>query len=628
MSRYFTIGMAGHIDHGKTSLTKALTGVSTDSLKEEQERQISIEPGFAPFINEENLEVSIIDVPGHENFIRQMIAGVAGIDLVTVVIAADEGIMPQTKEHLDILSLLGINNGVVVITKIDQADEELLEIILEDVKSTLSETFLKDAPMFLVDSLSHLGIPELKNALKETLLEMPKKESNIPFRLPIDHVFTVKGQGAIVRGTIYNGSVQEGQQLKLLPEKLDVRVRQIQKHGKQAKIAYEGQRAAINLGGVSHKDISRGDVLVEDDFFTVSKRIDIAFQPLKSIKHDIKQRQAIKLHIGTQEVMGKIIFFDRNEIKKNETEEVLCQIEVDEEIVVARNDHFIVRRPTPTETIGGGWVIDANAKKLKFGNESIDKLTTKRAGSTEDRLTSVMNDKPVLTEAEILNLAAISNEELDEIKHSLLEIDKDQYTLASTLKQTQINILRLIENFHQEFPMRQGINKAEVISELKTKYPLHLLEFALDTLKDDDEINIHEQYISLSHFSPSLPKDWQKRLESIEETLIKQDIEVSKWDELLEPAKITPAIQKEFYYYLLQTKRAFVFDKERLISSVAVDEAIKKLKQHTNNEDFTLQTAREALELSRKNLVPMLELLDNLGYTERVENVRKWVENK
>src|SRR5699024_10753205 len=194
-----------------TSLKKALTGVSTDSLKEEQTRKISIEPGFAPFIHEEDLEVSIIDVPGHENFIRQMIAGVAGIDLVTIVIAADEGIMPKTKEHLAILSLLGINNGVIVITKTSLADEELLEIILEDIKSTVKDTFLKNAPIFFVDSLSQKGIPELKNALKEIVSNMPIKQSNAPFRLPIDHVFTVKGQGAIVRGTIYNGNVQAEQ---------------------------------------------------------------------------------------------------------------------------------------------------------------------------------------------------------------------------------------------------------------------------------------------------------------------------------------------------------------------------------------------------------------------------------
>src|SRR5699024_4408348 len=485
--------MAGHIDHGKTSLTKALTGINTDSLKEEQERKISIEPGFAPFINEKNLEVSLIDVPGHENLIRQMIAGVAGIDLVIVVIAADEGIMPQTKEHLDILALLGINKGVIAITKTDQADEELLEIILEDVKSTLADSFLKDAPIYLVDSLSNSGISELKNALKETLLNMPKKLSNLPFRLPIDHVFTVKGQGAIVRGTIYNGNVQDAEQLRLLPANIDVRVRQIQKHGKQVEIAYEGQRAAINLGGVSHKDIKRGDVLTKDSFYSVSKRINIAFQPLKSIKHLIKQQQTIKLHIGTQEVMGRIIFFDRNEISQNETEVVLCQIEVDEAIVAARGDHFIIRRPTPTETIGGGWVIDPVAKKLKFGKQTITELQTKKTGTPKMRLKSILNENFVLTEAEILNLAAISQQELDESKPTLLQVDKNQFTSPSKVEQVANKIKLLIKDFHKRFPMRQGINKAEIISELTVNYPLHLVEFALTTLKENGEIYIHEQ---------------------------------------------------------------------------------------------------------------------------------------
>ena len=625
LNRYFTIGMAGHIDHGKTSLTKALTGVSTDSLKEEQTRKISIEPGFAPFIHEEDLEVSIIDVPGHENFIRQMIAGVAGIDLVTVVIAADEGIMPQTKEHLAILSLLGINNGVIVITKTSLADEELLEIILEDIKSTVKDTFLKNAPIFFVDSLSQKGIPELKNALKEIVSNMPIKHSNVPFRLPIDHVFTIKGQGTIVRGTIYNGNVQAEQQLTLLPKKLETRVKQLQIHGKKTEIAYKGQRTAINLSGVSHQDISRGDVLVEDDFFTVSKRIDIVFQPLNSIKHAIKQRQAIKLHIGTQEVMGKIIFFDRNIINKDETAEVLCQLEVNEDIVAVRGDHFILRRPTPTETIGGGWVINAQAKKLKFGESTVNQLQIKKAGSPTDRLESIMREHITLSETEILNLAAISYEELSEIKHILLELEKNQYALISIIEETQNHILSLIENYHNSFPMRQGINKAEIISELTTKYPLRILEVAINRLKNNKDIDINEQYISLNTFTPHLPSEWQKRLVKIEEDLISEGAETNKWDHLLASSNIPSIIQTDFYYYLIQTKRAFVLDDERLISRLAVVEAITKLKEHTQSEDFTLQMAREALELSRKNLVPLLELLDKLGYTERVENTRRWI---
>src|SRR5699024_420768 len=343
-------------------------------------------------------------------------------------------------------------------------------------------------------------------------------------------------------------------------------------------------------------------------FFTVSKRIDIAFQPLKSIQHLIKQRQAIKLHIGTQEVMGRIVFFDRNEINQNETEVVLCQIEVDEAIDAARGDHFIIRRPTPTETIGGGWVIDPTAKKLKFGEQTIAELQTKKTGTPKMILKAILNEKSTLTEEEILNLAAISQEELDEIKPTLLKVGKDQYTSTSKVEQVANKIKLLIEDFHKSFPMRQGINKAEIISELTVDSPFHLVEFALTTLKDNGEIYIHEQYISLSNVTPSLPGEWKKRLENIEVTLIKQDMEVNKWDELLDYSKIPLTIQQDYYYYLLQTKRAFVLDTDRLISKSAVDKAIEKLKNHSKKEDFTLQTAREALNLSRKNLVPFLEL--------------------
>src|SRR5690625_1127125 len=353
--------MAGHIDHGKTALTKALTGVDTDRLKEEKERNISIEPGYASFINDEQLEVSIIDVPGHERLIRQMIAGVAGIDMVILVIAADEGFMPQTREHLDILSLLGIKNGLIAITKVEQADKELLEIILADAKENIKQTFLENAPIYFVDSLSKKGIPELKDALREKLLQIPKQVKNASFRMPIDQVFTVKGQGVVVRGTIYDGEVKQGERLQVVPQNKEVRIRQIQQHHEQKTQASEGQRAAINIGGISHQEITRGDVLVADDFFSISDRIDVVFHTLKGLKYPIKQRQPIKLYISTSEVMGKIIFFDRNEVKGTDTHDILCQLQLEEKVVVTRGDRFILRKPTPVETIGGGWVIEPNA---------------------------------------------------------------------------------------------------------------------------------------------------------------------------------------------------------------------------------------------------------------------------
>lgn len=624
LDRYFTIGMAGHIDHGKTALTKALTGIHTDRLKEEKERNISIELGFAAFIQENGFEVSIVDVPGHENFIRQMIAGVAGIDLVIIVIAADEGIMPQTKEHIDILSLLGIKNGCIVFTKVDQADQELLDIIVDDVKENIKQTFLKDAPIYFVDSLSKKGIPELKDALRNKLLQMTKKEIKKPFRLPIDNVFTVKGQGVVVRGTIYDGKVRQGERLKLLPSYKEVRVKQIQTHHRKTTVALKGQRTAINIGGISYEDVSRGDVLVADDFYSASDRIDVVFQPLHAVKHKIKQRQPIKLHIGTAEAMGKIIFFDRNEINPNETQEVLCQIQLNEKVVMARDDRFILRRPTPVETIGGGWIIEPNAKKHRFGKKTMDGLKFKKEGSAKSRLLSLIKEKIVLTETEMLKHVSISEEELAEAKQSLFAMGDGLFTHHETFEYIKKEITAIIGAFHQRFPMRIGLNKAEIFSELN-QYPTSVIEFGIESLSKENVITVSEHVVFLSHVTPSLPPKWKKKLVHAEKEIIKQGIEVEKWSELLHRYQIPADIQKDFYYFLIQTGKAFILEDNRLVSKVATDEARKKLEEHTELEDFNLQTAREILQLSRKNLVPLLELFDRLGYTKRIDNRRMWV---
>lgn len=628
MNRYFTIGMAGHIDHGKTTLTKALTGVDTDRLKEEKERSISIEPGFAPFIQEENLEASIIDVPGHERFIRQMISGVAGIDMFILVIAADEGMMPQTREHLDILSLLGIENGLIVITKVDRADEELLDIILEDIKEEIKQTFLEDAPIYFVDSVSMKGVSELKEALQEKLLHIEEKENNTSFRLPIDQVFTAKGQGVIVRGTVYNGEVRQGERLTLLPSNIEVRVRQIQRHHQEKAVASRGQRAALNIGGISHEKVSRGDVLVADDYYSVSDRLDVVVNVLKSIRHSIKQRRPVKLHIGTSEVMGKIIFFDRNEINSNENEEVLCQIQLEDPIVVARGDRFILRRPTPAETVGGGWVIEPNAKKHRFGKKTVEELKQKNEGTATERILSYVKERVVASEEEIMKNTAVSEKELTKAKQHLLEVEEGLFTAPSSFERVRDKIFGALAEFHKQFPMRTGLNKAEVVSDMKQQYPESLVEFALKTLAEDRQINITNQYIALTHVTPALPEKWKTRLENVNKELIQQGAEVEKWSDLLLQYKIPADIQKEFYYFLIETKKAHVFDDDRLISKRAVEQLREKLSEYTGFEDFNLQAARDSLQLSRKNLVPLLELFDQLGYTKRVGNMRSWINSQ
>lgn len=624
LKRFFTIGMAGHIDHGKTTLTKALTGIDTDRLKEEKERNISIELGYAPLILEDDLEVSIVDVPGHERFIRQMIAGSAGIDFVILVIAANEGVMPQTEEHLNILSLLGIKNGIVVMTKANEADEELTHIVKEDIKEVLQDTFLHNSPIFIVDSLENKGIKQLKDYLKETIPQLPIKNRDDSFRLPIDQVFTLKGQGVIVRGTIFDGVVHEGDELTILPSGRTGRVRQIQSHSRRRKTAYAGQRTAINLSGISYKDIVRGDVLVIDDSSAVSNRIDVVLFPLKEIKYRVQQRLSVKVHIGTSEVNGKIIFFDRNDLNETDSDEVICQLQLDEKVVMKRGDRFIVRRATPVETIGGGWIIEPEAERHRFGIETVERLKQKMTGSATDRILLTLNEKFVLSRNDLIKEAAISDEQLNRAKHLLIEIAPNVFTTEKRYETVKKEILSIISSYHIRFPLRRGISKSEIVSELGRHYDDILVEYTVNQLIETNTLKMVNEHVFKSDFLRTYPVEWEEKLQQIEKVLIDQEAQPSKWDDLVSKNEIPEHIKIDFYHYLIETEKAYKFDEDRLISKHATNQLKNKLAKETEQRDFSLQIARDILQLSRKNLIPLLELFDKLGYTKRNGNIRVW----
>lgn len=620
--------MAGHIDHGKTTLTKALTGVETDRLKEEQERQISIEPGFAPLVQTESIQISIIDVPGHERFIRQMIAGVAGVDLVVLVVAADEGVMPQTREHLHILSLLGIERGIIAITKRDEVDEELLQIVKDDIQSVTKETFLKNAPMHVVDSVSGRGIELLKQAIIDFVQAGEKRFSFHSFRLPIDHVFTVKGQGVIVRGTVFDGEVHLGDELIVLPSERRVRVRQIQSHHEKRDVVFAGQRAALNLSGIAHKELKRGDVLVKDNFYTPTSRIDILFNPLRSISHKIRQRQLIKLYVGTSEVTGKIIFYDRNEYLAGEAKEVLCQLQLDEEVVVTRGDRFILRRATPVETIGGGWVMNPNGKRRRFGKASVEQLRRIKEGTAEERVLELLRNYYAETKERIIQLASVSEEEFKAMERTLVSIGKQMYSKRAVITELSLVIKSLLTNYHENYPLRVGMNKAELVSALRETYPDQLIDYTLPTLSEGDEvadIRIDEQMVALASFTPNFPRGWEKRIEQLIIEWKSDGANVEKMETYFARHQIDQSLQTDLYYYLLHTEEAYEFDEGRLIARNVVEKLREQLYTETNGNSFTLQVARDIVGLSRKNLVPLLELFDHLYFTERNDTERVWL---
>ncbi|WP_084374940.1 selenocysteine-specific translation elongation factor [Neobacillus soli] len=622
--RYFTIGMAGHIDHGKTSLTKALTNVDTDRLKEEKERQISIELGFAPLYEDNEIQISVIDVPGHERFIRQMIAGVAGIDLVVLVVAADEGVMPQTREHLDILKFLGVKKGLVAISKIDRVDEEFIELVKDDILAELTGTVFEDAPFVLVDSLSKKGIDEIKELIIQTLKEQEMRDAKGAFRLPIDQVFTVKGQGTVVRGTVYEGTVEEGQMLKIMPKGLEVRARQIQVHHQSAQKAYAGQRTAINLSGVSKEDLERGEVLVSSEHFIVTKTVDVAIRVVDDLEHMVKQRMPIKLHIGTTEVMGRIVFFDRNELTE-ENGEILCQLRLEEEILTKRGDRFILRRPSPQETIGGGWVIDPRGNKYRFGNQTIEELEKKKVGSPKERINAALIEAKSLPLHELIKRTSLDEAALTAhlAAEEFVLYNGKEYTLQLLINSIEEDIFDRLQEFHHAHSMKAGINKAELLQTIKKGFPKSLLDFVVEKGITNGVFKRKEQFVSLASFGPHVPKNWAKRTENMLEELRMDGLKVRNMKDYFLNAGIPDNLGADLKRFLEDQRLIVQLDEQFAYHGDVFTAAVDKLRNQTDS-GFEVGAAKEVLELSRKYMIPFLERLDALGFTKRVENKRIW----
>ncbi len=625
---YYTIGMAGHIDHGKTTLTKALTDVDTDRLKEEKERNISIEAGYAPLHTEDGTHVSIVDVPGHERFIRQMIAGVAGIDLVVLVVAADEGVMPQTKEHLEILQFLGIKRCIVAITKIDRVDEELQELVGSDIKEALTGTIFSDAEMVFVDGVSGKGVEELRLTIFSALKQVEFRDRFGSFRLPIDQVFTVQGQGTIARGTIYEGVVRQGTPLTILPAGKIVRARNIQVHHKDVQEARAGQRTAINVTGVDREEINRGDVLVASNHFLVSKTIDVAMRLVDGMRHPIKQRAPVKLHIGTSEVMGKIVFFDRNEAQKS-PDEILCQLRLDEEVVVRRGDRFIIRRPTPVETIGGGWVIDPKGEKYRFGAKTIKMLEQKKEGTPEDLISTVLHEHTLLNEQQIIQFTSLDKSVVLEALNRGIQAERfirtgKNFVLTNTFDKGKESLVEFLESYQQQNPMRPGINKAELRQHFRDTFPKPFIDFVITEMVEQKMVKQQEQYLATADFHQHLPPRWKARLEEIIEQLKADGLQIRKWEEYFVGSPLPEEMGGEFKNYLLQTGQAYALTEEMLIDRQVFLDAVEKLRRHTD-ETFGLQDVKEVWNISRKYMIPLLELLDQWEWTIREDGSRRWL---
>jgi selenocysteine-specific elongation factor len=630
VEQHYTLGIAGHIDHGKTTLTKALTGKETDRLKEEQLRKISIELGFASFPLSNGKNVGVIDVPGHERFIRQMVAGVAGIDLVLLVIAADEGVMPQTREHVDILQLLGIKRGIIVLTKVDLVDEEFLELVKESVMEEVEGTFLEDSLLIEVDSLSNRGIDQLKKEVELITNTISSRSVQGIARLPIDRVFSKKGFGTIVTGTMYQGKISVGDELQILPNGHKVKVRNLQVHDHPQQTAFAGQRVALNLSDVSVDDVERGDVLCTKKAIDITSRVDIEFHMLDHLDFPIKQRSDIRLHVGTSEVLGRIVLFDRNEVQPGET--CYAQLELTEPIITLFEERFVLRRPTPMTTIGGGMVIDPYAKKHRFGSQTVEIIAAKKEGDLPTRAAHILDNEGMQTLHQLTYQLGISIEDwrkeiTDHSSHGLKLIigDTDQLTLITTLpswNQIWATIQEELEGFHKRYPLREGIERLKIQKQYYPSLTAAQWNVVLKEATTEEKILIKQESISLHNFQPVLREKDKQIWTEIQYKMKTTGIEVPPWEQLI-PAQMNPENSLDLQKWLLRNKELVQLEENRFLSKELLDQLVLTLKERISSP-FSIQEIKEVITSSRKFMIPFLETLDRQGYTNRKENERTW----
>ncbi|WP_227763430.1 selenocysteine-specific translation elongation factor [Zhaonella formicivorans] len=629
---YVIVGTAGHVDHGKTELVKALTGINTDRLKEERERGISIELGFAPLQFSNGQRVGLVDVPGHEKFIKQMLAGVGGMDLVMLVVAADEGVMPQTQEHLDIIDLLQIKKGIIVITKSDLVDADWLELVREEVREAVRGTVLEEAPMIAVSALTGHGIPELKSLLQEMVAKTPPKSLAGKVRLPIDRVFSITGFGTVVTGTLWSGKVKLGETLQILPEGLQTRVRSLQVHGQQVEEALAGQRVAINLAGIEVSEIARGSVVVSPGALFPSHRIDAELHLLQHAT-ELENRDRVRVHVGTSEVLGRVVLLDREKLQPGET--AFVQLQLENVLVSAKGDRFVIRSYSPMHTIGGGVIIEPKAERHKrFNRQVLDMLATKLQGTPEELILEALNagEPAFLTREALAEKTNLPLPSVDETAEALKAAQKvteiaaeGSCWLAARLRYEDIveQVRQMLGEYHQRHPLRPGLPKEELRSRKFSQWGAKLFNALLQTWTETGFLRVDGNYIALQSFTPTPDEAEQRLLSQIERHFLDNKFQPAEWSELTGRLKLNEETAGELLRYLLWKGILYKINEELYFHRVALEEAkdliASYIKEHGSVQ---LGEVRDLLNSSRKYVLPLLEYFDQIKFTKRVQDKR------
>lgn len=626
---HIIIGTAGHIDHGKSALVKKLTGSDPDRLVEEQERGMTIDIGFA-FLTD---NIAFIDVPGHERFIKNMVAGVSTVDLALLVVAADDGVMPQTREHLDILSLLQLQRGAIAITKVDLGDEEWVDLVEEDVRNLVAGTFLQDAPIFRVSSVTGQGVPELKKALIELAESTTSRPDRGIFWMPIDRSFTIKGFGTVVTGSVLSGKTARGDTLEILPAKRKVKIRGIQKHGHAADAANLGDRAALNLANIAKDEIQRGNVLATADYFVPTVLFDTKLHLLKSAKKALKNRTRVRVHVGTREILARLKILDREKIEPGE--DAFIQIQLEAEAVALRRDPFVIRQYSPAITIGGGIILDTNPKRhRRFDEELLERLKKMEHKDPIEIVNTALlaQSSTQINLKELVRLTGLNEDELREIVDNLVAqnivVKFGKNTNPSLLH--QVNLKRIQENiqntlleFHKTEPLRPGMNKAELKNQTTANASPQAFELALNDLIASGVVAEDVQLVKLKSHKIELSARDEKIAAEIVHILAERKFSTPSEDEI---ANLTTAAGDDVRRVLgalqgmgkIQRMEGNIF-----FLKTSVDEARDILLRFAQtNEEISVSQFRELLETTRKYAMALLGYFDQIGLTERVADVR------
>jgi selenocysteine-specific elongation factor len=631
LMKHVILGTAGHIDHGKTSLVKALTGVDTDRLKEEKERGITTELGFTFLDLPSGIRLGIIDVPGHEKFVKHMVAGVWGIDLVALVIAGDEGVMPQTIEHLDICRLLNVKKGLIVLTKIDLVDRDLLDLVKEEVTELAQGTFLKDAPILEVSAVTGEGIPYLLSTLDLLSQEIEERLANGLFRLPIDRVFVMKGFGTVVTGTIISGSLSLGETVQILPSGIEGKVRNLQAYNRSVEKAFAGERAAVNLQGIETSVIERGDVLVRPDTLRPTYLVDAYIEYLPNTSRPLKHRTNQRFHIGTSLTNASIFLLDQEELASGGRGYV--QLRLEKPVVALPQDRFVIRGTSAIQTIGGGVILDSHPEKHKrYSSTVMADLRLLKDGTGEQALRQHVHHSGMggITLENLLNRVEMPPSEVRLIlremanRGDLLLIDPEKLKVIERAQYQRLRETALVQliQFHQRFPMKSGLSKEELRTKLPPEVDIRLFQILINELIQSKDVVLEKDKLRLTgHQVSSI--DEKGLVKRAEAAVLKGGLQPPSPRELSEEWSEKEEEVRSIFEHLVHEGVFIKIKSEIYLHQIPFENLKKELVTHLkNHQEITTPQFKEMTKASRKYAIPLIEYFDQIRLTIRLGEKR------